>query len=125
MTKPPITAATIAALGLAAVFAACGAGTEQTSPDSDVIVTSHSDDEGDSPLDPLIAVLPSREGSAYFLQLSILSLQRTAKLLGNGGARAADFTFLPVPDAPEQSGAYHLRIAGSDLLVAYRLAIVG
>jgi hypothetical protein len=71
------------------------------------------------------AVLPSAEGSAYFLQLSILSQRRTAELLGNGGARAADFTFLPVPERPGQSGAYHLRIAGSDLFVAYLLAIVG
>ncbi len=92
---------------------------------SDVILTSHSDDLGDSPLDPLIAVLPSAEGSAYFLQLSILSQRRTAELLGNGGARAADFAFLTIPDASEQSGAYHLRIAGSDLFVAYLLAIVG
>lgn len=92
---------------------------------SDVILTSHSDDEGISPLDPLIAVLPAAEGSAYFLQLSILSQRRAAELLGNGGAHATDFTFLPVPDATEQSGAYHLRIAGSDLFVAYLLAIVG
>lgn len=92
---------------------------------SDVILTSHSDVLGDSPLDPLIAVLPSSEGAAYFLQLSILSQRRTAELLGNGGARAADFTFLPVGDGSRRSGAYHLRIAGSDLFVAYLLAIVG
>jgi hypothetical protein len=94
---------------------------------SDVIVTSHSDDEGCSPLDPLIAVLPSTEGSAYFLQLSILSQERAAELLADGGARRADFTFLPVADGDgaEQSGAYHLRIAGSDMLVAYRLEILG
>jgi hypothetical protein len=92
---------------------------------SDVILTSHSDDLGDSPLDPLIAVLPSAEGSAYFLQLSVLSQRRTAELLGNGGASAADFTFLPVGDGSRRSGAYHLRIAGSDLFVAYLLAIVG
>jgi hypothetical protein len=90
-----------------------------------VILTSHSDDLGDSPLDPLIAVLPSAEGSAYFLQLSILSQRRTAELLGNGGAHAADFTFLPVGDGSRRSGAYHLQIAGSDLFVAYLLAIVG
>ena len=93
---------------------------------SDVIVTSHSDDEGCSPLDPLIAVLPSTEGSAYFLQLSILSQERTAELLANGGAHAADFSFLPVDgEGAGQAGAYRLRIAGSDLLVAYRLEILG
>ena len=92
---------------------------------SDVIVTSHSDDEGCSPLDPLIAVLPSTEGSAYFLQLSILSQERTAELLANGGPGAADFSFLPVDgEGAERAGAYRLRIAGSDLLVAYRLETV-
>jgi hypothetical protein len=34
MTKPPITAASLAALGLAAVLAGCGSGTEQASSDS-------------------------------------------------------------------------------------------
>jgi hypothetical protein len=34
MTKPPITAASIAALGLAAVLAGCGSSTEQASTDS-------------------------------------------------------------------------------------------
>jgi hypothetical protein len=40
MTKPPITAASIAALGLAAVLAACGSGTEQDSASSQAAKTT-------------------------------------------------------------------------------------
>jgi hypothetical protein len=95
-------------------------------PRRDVIVTSHSDQAGSSPLDPLIGALPADEGTAYFLQLSVISQQRTAEVLAEGGEQA-EFAFVPVTDGTgdERSGAYHLRLAGSDMFVAYLLEVLG
>jgi len=95
-------------------------------PRRDVVVTSHSDQAGSSPLDPLIGALPADEGTTYFLQLSVISQERTAEVLAEGGEQA-DFAFFPVTDGTgdERSAAFHLRLAGSDMFVAYLLEVLG
>jgi len=96
----------------------------------DVIVTSRCDECGRSAVEHLIGSLPralADDGAAYFLQLSIVSQQRTAEVLERGAPRVVDFAFLPFPDddrrSAERADAYHLRLAGSDMIVAYLLDI--
>jgi S-methylmethionine-dependent homocysteine/selenocysteine methylase/SAM-dependent methyltransferase len=90
-------------------------------------------------LDHLIAVLPDAladGGVAHLLHVSVLSQERTAELLARHGlkARVVDFGFLPFSDgwrrSAEQiahverlSDAYHLRVAGDDVIVAYLLEV--
>jgi hypothetical protein len=92
----------------------------------EVVVSWHSDQGGSSPLDTLIGALPADEGTTYFLQLSVISQERTAEVLAEGGEQA-DFAFFPVTDGTgdERSAAFHLRLAGSDMFVAYLLEVLG
>jgi SAM-dependent methyltransferase len=94
---------------------------------------------GRTVLDHLIRLLPEAladGGVAYLLHTSVLSQERTAELLARHGlrARVADFGFLPFSDgfgrSAEQiahverlSDAYHLRVAGDDVVVAYLLEV--
>ena len=86
-------------------------------------------------VDRLLALL-AEDGVAHVLQLSILSQQQTAQRLAEHGlrARVADFAFLEfnerlhrsaeqIARVERESDAYHLRVAGADMAVAYLLEI--
>ena len=90
-------------------------------------------------LDHLIRKLPEAlapYGVAYLLQLSILGQERTAELLDERGlaGRVVDFGFFPFTEpfreqreqilrVEDFSDAYHLTLAGEDVMVAYLLEI--
>ena len=90
-------------------------------------------------VDHLIRLLPealSGDGVAYIMQLSILSQQRTAELLDEAGydARVVDFAFFQFSDmfserqeqierVEKLSDAYHLKLGGDDVMVAYLLEV--
>lgn len=104
-------------------------------------VTSHRprDFWGRNLIDHLIGMLPqalSDDGVALILQLSIVGQQRTIELLERAGytSRIVDFALVALETGDDQeldqvlrvesrSDAYHLRLAGSDVLVAYLLEI--
>ncbi len=90
-------------------------------------------------IDHLIGLLPSAladDGVAYVMQLSIIGQQRTAQQLQALGysSRVVDFAFFefhelfkeksPQIDRVEElSDAYHLRLGGEDVMVAYLIEI--
>src|SRR4051794_28898101 len=90
-------------------------------------------------LDHLITLLPrllTANGTAYVMQLSILSQARTAELLARAGyeARVVDFSFFDfhrlfaerkrhIERVEELSDAYHLTFRDEDVMVAYLLEI--
>ena len=90
-------------------------------------------------VDHLIRLLPealAEGGVAYIMQLSILSQRRTAELLEQVGydARVVDFAFFEFSNSfserQEQierveklSDAYHLKLGGEDVMVAYLLEV--
>jgi S-methylmethionine-dependent homocysteine/selenocysteine methylase/SAM-dependent methyltransferase len=90
-------------------------------------------------IDQLIAKLAEAlapEGVAYLMQLSILSQQRTAELLGAAGFRAEVVDWVMYGFGPEHaaarehvarveelSDAHHLRVGDRDVLVAYLLEV--
>jgi S-methylmethionine-dependent homocysteine/selenocysteine methylase/SAM-dependent methyltransferase len=90
-------------------------------------------------LDHFIRVLPrvlADDGRAYLMQLSIVGQLETSKLLEREGlqARVVDFSFFPfgplfehnkaqIERVEELSDAYHLMLAGHDIMVAYLLEI--
>jgi S-methylmethionine-dependent homocysteine/selenocysteine methylase/SAM-dependent methyltransferase len=90
-------------------------------------------------LDHLIRLLPSLlayGGVAYVMQLSIVSQTETARLLSDNGlsARVVDFSFFPfgplflenreqIARVEQLSDAYHLRLGGDDVAVAYLLEV--
>jgi S-methylmethionine-dependent homocysteine/selenocysteine methylase/SAM-dependent methyltransferase len=114
---------------------------EQTPVDPYQQVASHRpvDYWGRTPFDHLLAKLPDAlapEGVAYVMQLSILSRQRTAKLLeaADLDVRVVAHDLFPFPAglddhrvqirrAEELSDAYHPMVGEEDLLVAYLLEI--
>ena len=104
-------------------------------------VSSHrrADFWGRGLLDQLIAKLDEAlapDGVAYLVQHSILSQQRTAKLLADRGlaAEVADFAVFGLPERSRQrldqiervedlSDAYHLRFGADAAMVAYLLEV--
>ncbi|MGH2995880.1 MAG: homocysteine S-methyltransferase family protein [Gaiellaceae bacterium] len=90
-------------------------------------------------LDHLIGLLPSllaEDGTAYLMQLSILSQLRTAELLEANDltARVVDFGFYPfnelfreheeqIARVEELSDAHHLELGDQDVMVAYVLEV--
>ena len=94
---------------------------------------------GRNHLDHLIRLLDhllEAEGTAYVMQLSILSQLRTAELLGENRleARVVDTAFFPfnelfarnrgqIERVEELSDAYHLTLGGQDMAVAYVLEV--
>jgi homocysteine S-methyltransferase len=94
---------------------------------------------GRGAFDHVIGLLPEAladDGVAYVLQLSILSQQRTDELLARHGlrARVVDFTFFPftatwrrlaeqIARVERLSDAYHVQIAGAEVIVGYLLEI--
>jgi S-methylmethionine-dependent homocysteine/selenocysteine methylase/SAM-dependent methyltransferase len=90
-------------------------------------------------LDHLITLLPrllEDDGTAYIMQLSILSQTRTADLLAEHGfsSRVVDFAFFDfhelfqqrsrqIERVEELSDAYHLRFKDEDVMVAYLLEV--
>lgn len=113
----------------------------QTPVDPSEQLTTHRplDYWGRNLLDHLIGRLPNAlttHGAAYVLHLSILSQQRTKKLLAQHGLTAdvVDFAFFPlkghfaeskphIDRVEQQSDAYHLQVAGTEMMVAYLLEI--
>jgi SAM-dependent methyltransferase len=113
----------------------------QTPVDPFEQVTSHRplDYWGRNLLDHLIRRLPEAlapGGVAYLMQLSILGQERTAQLLDELGltCRVADFAFFEFHDlfrgkqrqierVEGLSDAYHLKLGGTDVMVAYLLEI--
>ena len=104
-------------------------------------VTTHRplDYWGRSLIDHLIRLLPTAladDGTAYILQLSIIGERRTTQLLDRLGfqARVVDFGFFEFSDlfrdkteqierVEELSDAYHLKLGGSDVMVAYLIEV--
>ena len=104
-------------------------------------VTTHRplDYWGRSLIDHLIRLLPqalAEDGTAYILQLSIIGERRTTQLLDRLGfqARVVDFGFFEFTDlfkdkseqilrVEELSDAYHLKLGGSDVMVAYLIEV--
>jgi len=104
-------------------------------------VTTHRplDYWGRSLIDHLIRLLPQAladDGTAYILQLSIIGERRTEHLLERLGyqARVVDFGFFEFTDlfrdkgeqiarVEELSDAYHLKLGGADVMVAYLLEV--
>ena len=94
---------------------------------------------GRSLLDNLLRRLPlllAADGVAYVMQLSIIGMLETQRLLAAGGleARVADFGFFPfgqvfaehreqILRVEERSDANHLHIGGEDVMVAYLLEV--
>ena len=94
---------------------------------------------GRSLLDHLLRLLPSLltdQGRAYVMQLSIVGQRQTARQLEQFGleSRVVDFSFFPfapvfeenadqIGRVEELSDAYHLVLAGQDLMIAYLLEI--
>jgi S-methylmethionine-dependent homocysteine/selenocysteine methylase/SAM-dependent methyltransferase len=94
---------------------------------------------GRTMLDHLIAKLPDAlapEGTAYIVQFSIVSQQRTAELLREAGftAQVVDYTMFQFPPDFEESreqvrrveqlsDAYHLQVGEHGVLVAYLLEV--
>jgi S-methylmethionine-dependent homocysteine/selenocysteine methylase/SAM-dependent methyltransferase len=92
---------------------------------------------GRSLLDHLLRLLPSLvtdDGRAYVMQLSIVGQLETARQLERLGleSRVVDFSFFPfgpifeenaeqIRRVEELSDAYHLVLAGQDLMIAYLL----
>ena len=90
-------------------------------------------------IDHLLARLPyalADDGVAYLMQLSIIGRHRTAKLLQHLGyrSRVVDFAFFEFHDifkekaaqiarVEELSDAYHFKLGGTDVMVAYLLEI--
>jgi S-methylmethionine-dependent homocysteine/selenocysteine methylase/SAM-dependent methyltransferase len=90
-------------------------------------------------LDHFIRLLPrllTEEGRALVMQLSIVGQTQTTRLLAEGGlqSRVVDVGFLPftalfarnreqIERVEQLSDAYHLRIAGDDVIVAYLLEV--
>jgi SAM-dependent methyltransferase len=90
-------------------------------------------------LDHFITVLPrllADGGTAYVMQLSILGQRETSRQLQRAGlqARVVDFSFFPFSDLFRTNGAqierveklsdaFHLRLGGSDIMVAYLLEV--
>jgi S-methylmethionine-dependent homocysteine/selenocysteine methylase/SAM-dependent methyltransferase len=90
-------------------------------------------------LDHLIRLLPealAEDGTAYIMQLSIIGERRTTQLLQKHGyrARVVDFDFFEFHDlfkeksdqitrVEELSDAYHLRLGGHDVMVAYLIEV--
>jgi homocysteine S-methyltransferase len=91
-------------------------------------------------IDHLIARLPSAladDGVAYLMQLSIIGQQRTVELLERLGysSRVVDFGFFEFHElfkeksaqirrVEDSSDAYHLKLGGQDVMVAYLIEIV-
>jgi homocysteine S-methyltransferase len=104
-------------------------------------VTTHRplDYWGRNLIDHLIKLLPdalARDGTAYIMQLSIIGQRRTVQLLEALGyeSRVARFSFFElggmfaqrreqIARVEQQSDAYHLRIGGDEVMVAYILEI--
>jgi len=104
-------------------------------------VTTHRplDYWGRSLIDHLVRLLPEAladDGTAYILQLSIIGERRTTQLLDRLGfqARVVDFGFFEFTDlfhdkgeqitrVEELSDAYHLKLGGSDVMVAYLIEV--
>jgi SAM-dependent methyltransferase len=104
-------------------------------------VTTHRprDYWGRNLIDHLIRLLPhalADDGTAYFMQLSIIGERRTVQLLERLGyqSRVVDFGFFEFSylfrDASEQivrveerSDAYHLSLGSSDVMVAYLVEV--
>ena len=94
---------------------------------------------GRNVFDHFLRLLPhamTDDGVAYVMQLSIMSQQQTVELLQEVGldARVVDFRVFSFPAAfarneqqiarvEQLSDAYHLRIGGEELLVAYLLEV--
>jgi homocysteine S-methyltransferase len=94
---------------------------------------------GRGAFDHVLRLLPralTDDGVAYLLQLSILSQRRTAELLEQHGlrARVVDFTFFPftadwrrlaeqIARVERLSDAYHVQIAGAEVIVGYLLEV--
>ncbi len=90
-------------------------------------------------LDHLIRLLSEAladDGTAYIMQLSIIGERRTTQLLQRHGyqARVVDFGFFEFHDlfrdksdqitrVEELSDAYHLRLGGHDVMVAYLIEV--
>lgn len=90
-------------------------------------------------LDHFISILPrvlTEGGTAYVMQLSILGQRETSRQLQRAGlrARVVDFSFFPFSDlfrgnqaqierVEQLSDAFHLRLGGSDIMVAYLLEV--
>ncbi|MGA8354029.1 MAG: homocysteine S-methyltransferase family protein [Solirubrobacteraceae bacterium] len=90
-------------------------------------------------IDHLIRLLPSAladDGTAYIMQLSIIGQHRTMQLLESLGyqSRAASFSFFElaglfkerhdqIARVEQQSDAYHLRIGGEQVMVAYMIEV--
>ncbi len=90
-------------------------------------------------VDHLIGLLPrllDDDGVAFVMQLSILSQLQTAEFLERAGlaSRVVDFGFFPftplfdanreqIERVEQLSDAYHLRLAGQDIMVAYLLEL--
>lgn len=90
-------------------------------------------------VDHLIGMLPealAEDGVAYLMQLSILSQERTARLLERHGLRAkvVDYSFFELSDVflqgrdhidhvEEMTDAYHVKLGGQDVMVAYLLEV--
>ncbi|MBA2638037.1 MAG: homocysteine S-methyltransferase family protein [Solirubrobacterales bacterium] len=113
----------------------------QTPVDPFELVASHRplDYWGRNLVDHLIRRLPlalAPGGVAYLMQLSVLGQRRTAHLLETAGlaCRVADFAFFEFHDLFRDgqgqierveglSDAYHLKLGGTDIMVAYLLEI--
>jgi hypothetical protein len=78
----------------------------------------------------------AEDGTAYIMQLSIIGERRTAELLDRLGyqSRVVDFGFFEFSElfrtaseqiarVEEASDAYHLRLGGTDVMVAYLLEV--
>jgi release factor glutamine methyltransferase len=90
-------------------------------------------------LDHLLRLLPrllADGGVAYVMQLSIVGQAQTARLLAEGGltARVVDYSFFPfgplflenkeqIERVEQLSDAYHLKVGGEDVVIAYLLEV--
>ncbi len=84
----------------------------------------------------LVPALLEPGGSAYVMQLSVVGQAATARILGETRIRPriVDFSFFPfgplfqanlpqIQRVEERSDAYHLRVGGEDIMVAYLLEL--